>query len=115
MTYDSRYPLNHGQAYEWARAGRAVVGKSPKGEIQVAKSTLIVNEQNPVRKCGNKYDGYTGDYLDKCETVYEVERVPKTVFLTSGPPGRANGSYNNVAGAFRYATQMGAYAWGLVR
>src|SRR5438128_2446790 len=59
---DSRYTLNQQQAYQSALAGRAVGGKTPSGEVQVAKTTITVNERRPTRKCGNEYDSYTGDY-----------------------------------------------------
>ncbi len=110
----SGYPLNGQQAYEAARAGRAVGGYTPNGEVQVARGTITVNERRPIQKCANEYDFYSQDYEYKCKTVYELEKVPKTVYFATGPRGQPTKQFDNIAGAFAYAAQDGVTAWRLV-
>jgi hypothetical protein len=96
------------------RAGRVVGGYTGNGEVKVAKSTITMNERRPTQKCANEYDVGSGDYEYKCKTVYELEKVPKTVYFASGPRGQPTRQFDNIAGAFAYAAQDGVTAWRLV-
>jgi hypothetical protein len=108
------YSLTQAQAYQWALAGKPVGGYTQNGEVQVAKTTITVTERRPTEKCDNEYDSYTGEYEYKCKTVYELEKVPKTVYITSGPRGQSNMQFDNIAGAFAYAAKYRITAWRIV-
>ena len=101
----SGYPLRLADAQGYVRAGHAVAGWFPAGELRVQKldSTEWVTKPVTEEVCKDRWDPLTGKYKYSCkmETVYKRVAERRTKFWVSGP-GVSTVAYETVNQAFAH-------------